>query len=413
MQPDTILQLALSVGLGLLVGLQREWAAAPFAGIRTFALITLLGTVAAQLAEPLGPWIVVAGLVLVGTLMIVTWYVRARETEPDPGHTTVAAALLMYLVGAALVTLGPGIAVALGASVAVLLHFKEPLHRFVKRMGAGDLRAIMQLSIIALVVLPALPDRTYGPYAVLNPFQIWLMVVLICGISVAGYVAYRIWGARAGAVLAGFLGGLISSTATTVSYASRARRDPNSAERGALIIVLASAVVFPRVIFELMLVAPGVLVQVVPPLLVILGAMSILSVVLYRMGRSDQTGLEVDEDPTNLRAAIAFGLLYAAVLFAVAVVRHRFDGRGLFIVAGLSGLTDMDAITLSTARLIQEGRLEAEIGWRMILVGAMSNLAFKAAVVATLGGRRLLKRVGTAFGIAIAVGIGVALFWPG
>jgi len=413
MDQDTILQLALSAGLGLLVGLQREWAAAPFAGIRTFALITLLGTVAAQLSAPLGPWIVIAGLVLVGTLMIVTWYVRAREAEADPGHTTVTAALLMYLVGAVVVTLGPALAVALGASVAVLLHFKEPLHRFVKGMGAGDLRAIMQLSIIALVVLPALPNRTYGPYAVLNPFQIWLMVVLICGISVAGYVAYRIWGARAGALLAGVLGGLISSTATTVGYATRSRRDPDSSERGALIVVLASAVVFPRVIFELAVVAPGVLVRVVPPLLVILGAMAVLSVVLYRMGRSDQTGLEVDEDPTNLRAAIAFGLLYAAVLFAVAVVRHRFDGRGLFVVAGLSGLTDMDAITLSTARLIQEGRLEAEIGWRMILVGAMSNLAFKAAVVATLGSRRLLRRVGTAFVIAIGVGIGVALLWPG
>lgn len=413
MSPDTILQLALSAGLGLLVGLQREWADAPFAGIRTFTLITLLGTVAAQLAGPLGPWIVVAGFVVIATMMIVSWYARARETDPDPGHTTVAATLLMYLVGAALVVLDLSLGVVLGAGVAVLLHFKEPLHAFVKRIGASDIRAVMQLVIIALVVLPALPNRTYGPYGVLNPFEIWLMVVLICGISVAGYLAYRIWGARAGTLVGGLLGGLISSTATAVSYATRSREQQGSGDRAALVIVLASSVVFVRVLFELAVVAPSVLVRVFPPILCVLALMAGISAVLYRVTDSDPSGLDVDDDPTNLRAAIAFGLLYAAVLFAVAIAREHFGDRGLFIVAGLSGLTDMDAITLSTAQLIREGRLDVAVGWRMILVGAMSNLVFKAGVVAALGSRRLLGRVAAAFGVAIAGALALVLFWPG
>ncbi|MEN8145458.1 MAG: MgtC/SapB family protein [Gemmatimonadota bacterium] len=414
MNSEAFLQLLVSAGLGLLVGLQREWTASSLAGIRTFALITLLGTVSAQLVGELGGWIVTAGFVVVGGTMIVTWYEQARERDPDPGHTTLAAALVMYLDGAALVLLNLAVGVALAGCVAVLLQWKKPLHSFVERIGEVEIRAIMQLTLIALVALPALPNKTYGPYDVFNPFQIWLMVVLIGGISVAGYLAYKLLGARAGTLLAGFLGGVISSTATTVSYAHRSRRTPTSAERGALVIVLASTVVFARVIFELAVVAPGVLGSVLPPLLIAMAGMTLLSATLYRFTtRTFEAAFEIDEDPSNLRVAIAFGALYAVVLFAVAVAREHFGDQGLFVVAALSGLTDMDAITLSTAKLIESGRIEISVGWRMILVGAMSNLIFKAGTVAVLGHRRLLGRVAIVFGTALAGGIALILFWPG
>lgn len=412
MNPDTFLQLAISAGLGLLVGLQREWTASGATGIRTFALITLSGTVAAQLSETLGASIVIAGFLLVGAMMIVSWYVRAREQDPDPGHTTLVAALVMYLAGAALPLIGVGFGVVLTGGVAVLLQWKAPLHRFVALIGERDIRAITQLILIALVVLPALPNRTFGPYGVLNPFQIWAMVVLICGISLAGYVAYRIWGTRGGTLLTGFLGGVISSTATTVSYAGRSKRLPGSSEVGALVILIASTVVFARVSLELVVVAPDLVGGLLPPLLTMMAAMLVMSGFLYRTTRTGESGLEVDEDPSDLRAALTFGALYAAVLLAIAFAREHLGSQGLFLVAGLSGLTDMDAITLSTAQLIEAGRVDTATGWRMILVGGMSNLLFKAGAVAVLGSRDLLRRVAIAFALSIAVGVTIILLWP-
>ncbi|MDX1578930.1 MAG: DUF4010 domain-containing protein [Gemmatimonadota bacterium] len=406
---EVFVQLAVALGLGLLVGMQREWVDQPEAGIRTFAVITVLGALCGQLAEPAGGWVVAAGIAAVAALL----FLPRRNAETGRGLTTEFAAVAMFAAGASLVLLDLAVGVVVGGTVAVLLQWKEPLHGFVDRIGEEEMKAIMQLAVIALVVLPILPDRAYGPYEVLNPFEIWLMVVLICGISVAGYMAYKFLGSKAGTLLAGFLGGLISSTATTVSYAQSARRRPDAAGRGAVIITLASTVVFFRVLFEVAVVAPAVLDDVVLPLLALTAVMIAISGGLFAMTRTSELGLSIaDDDPLDLRAAITFGLLYAAVLFGVALAREHFGNQGLYIVAGLSGLTDMDAITLSTAKLIDSGQLDVGTGWRMIVVGALSNLVFKAGVVAVAGHRRLLGRVAAAFGLAIAAGIALVLLWP-
>jgi uncharacterized membrane protein (DUF4010 family) len=405
-------KLALSLGLGLLVGLQREWAAPQVAGIRTFALFSLLGTVLAMLAEPLGAWLVAAGLVSITAMMIAGNVIRLVGRNEVPGLTTQAAALLMYLVGVALARGQTGLGIIVSGVVAVLLHAKQPLHQFVERIGARDIRAIFQLVLIALVILPVLPNRSWGPYAVLNPFEIWLMVVLIVGISLGGYIAYKFFGARAGTVLGGVLGGLISSTATTVSYSRRSRRAPETAGMAAFAIMIASTIVFGRVVFEVSLVAPHILVGVVPPLAVMTVLMGLIAYVLYATRGSDAATIPLDEDPSQLRAAIGFGLLYAAVLLAVAAVREHVGDRGLYVVAAVSGLTDVDAITLSTAQLINRGQLGLDAGWRMILIGALSNLVFKCGAVALLGDRRLLLRVGLGFAVALVAGLLLLALWP-
>jgi uncharacterized membrane protein (DUF4010 family) len=192
------------------------------AGIRTFALITLFGAVSAHLGQAFGGWVVAAGFVVSRN------FARMAKGEADPGQTTEFTAVLMYGVGAWVVVGSMAVAAVLGGTVAVLLHLKEPLHRFMGRMGERDLRAIMQFVLIALVILPILPDRMFGPYDVLNPHQIWWMVVLIVGLSLAGYVAFKLVGANAGAVLSGVLGGVISSTATTVTYSRRAKEGTQS-----------------------------------------------------------------------------------------------------------------------------------------------------------------------------------------
>jgi uncharacterized membrane protein (DUF4010 family) len=405
-------KLALALGLGLLVGLQREWSAHALAGIRTFALITVLGAFLALLSESVGGWLVVVGLVAVTVSITTGTLIHYLASKEVPGLTTEVAALVMYAVGVALGYGQFAVGLTVGGGVAVLLQWKQPLHALVGRFGETDIRAIFQLVLIALVILPVLPDQAYGPYGVLNPFEIWLMVVLIVGISVGGYIAYKFLGARAGTLLGAVLGGLISSTAATVSYSRRSRHVPDTATMASCVIMIASTIVFGRVLFEIAVVAPEILPRVVPPLAVMVLAMLLISAALYRMRGPQADQIPLDEDPSQLKAAIVFGLLYAAVLFAVAAVRENFDERGLYAVAALSGLTDMDAITLSTAQLIKRQELTVDVGWRMILIGALSNLIFKGAAVAVLGHRRLLLRVAAAFGISLLVGILLLVFWP-
>jgi uncharacterized membrane protein (DUF4010 family) len=282
----------------------------------------------------------------------------------------------------------------------------------VGRIGEKDLRAIMQFVLIALVILPVLPDRDMGPYGVLNPFQIWWMVVLIVGLSLAGYVAYKLFGAGAGTVLAGILGGLISSTATTASYARRSRESPELSRLAALVVMLASTVVFGRVLVEIAAVARGRLLDLAPPLAAMLGICALVSGAAWLLGRDGEEELPKQENPAELKAALLFGALYAAVLLAVAFARDRFGTAGLYTVAALSGLTDMDAITLSTSRLVQASQLDPGTGWRAILLASMANLGFKAGIVAVLGSRALLGRIALLFGAALAGGGLIFWLWP-
>src|SRR5262245_7219717 len=176
-------QIAISLLLGLLIGLQRQRAESAIGGIRTFPLIAAFGTVCGWMALEHGGWIVAAGLLAVAALLLVSNYMAARGGNADAGQTSEIAALLLYAIGAYLVTGTLAVAVALGGVIAVLLHFKDPLHAFASRIGEQDVTAIMQFVLISLVVLPVLPNRAFGPYETLNPFQIWLMVVLIVGIG--------------------------------------------------------------------------------------------------------------------------------------------------------------------------------------------------------------------------------------
>ncbi|HET9226332.1 MAG TPA: DUF4010 domain-containing protein, partial [Thermoanaerobaculia bacterium] len=255
-------------------------------------------------------------------------------------------------------------------------------------------------------------DRDMGPYGVLNPYQIWWMVVLIVGLSLAGYVAYKLFGAGAGTVLAGILGGLVSSTATTASYARKSRENAELSRLAALVIMLASTVVYGRVLVEIAAVARGSLLDLAPPIAAMLGVCILVSLGAWLMGRDGDDELPAQENPAELKAALLFGALYAAVLLAVAFARDRFGTAGLYTVAAISGLTDVDAITLSTSRLVQEGRLDPGTGWRAILLASLSNLGFKAGIVAVLGAKALLGRIALLFGAAMGGGGLILWLWP-
>ncbi|MCL7957349.1 MAG: MgtC/SapB family protein [marine benthic group bacterium] len=407
-------QLGIALGLGLLVGLQRERAASRIAGIRTFPLITGLGVLCGVAAWQFGGWIVAAGLVALAALTVTANALRSRSPDTSPGMTTEVAALVMFMVGVAL-TLGHVLAaIVTGAAVALLLHWKAPLHAFAEKIGPQEFDALMRFALISLVILPVLPDHGYGPYEILNPRRIWMMVVLIVGISMAGYVAFKLFGAKLGTLAAGVLGGLISSTATTVSYSRRSAGHPERSPAAAVVITLASTVVFVRVLFEIAVVAPSIFADTAGPISAMMGVMIGVSAVLYFTG-SGRHELEIEDEspPSELGAAIAFGLLYAVVLLGVAFAEEHLGSRGLYAVAAVSGLTDMDAITLSTSELMRTDQLATDTGWRLILVGSLANLVFKGGIVSVLGHRTLRRRIVLAFASAIAAGIAILFLWPG
>ena len=412
MQSPTFIDFAIALGLGLLVGLQRQRDASPFAGIRTFALAALLGAICGTLTVGNSPWLIGFGLLALSGLLVAVNVLGSRQPNYDPGITTELALLVVFLVGVLTTLDHRTLAVVLGATTAVLLHLRTRLHELARGLSEGDMRAVMQFVVVALVVLPLLPDRGFGPGGVLNPRQIWWMVVLITGIGLASYVAASWFGGKTGALAGGLLGGLISSTATTASYARRSREltHPQATTLATLVIMLASTVVFGRVLFLIAMVSPEQFRAVFPPVAAMLVLTAGLSALLWWRSRGQPAEMPASTNPTELKVALGFAALYAVVLLAVSYGREFFGNRGLYGVAFLSGLTDMDAITLSTATLVRRQELDGTTGGKVILLASLSNLLFKGGMVAVLGTAALRRQIFVLFGILL-LGGGLILIW--
>ncbi len=433
---DAFAALGISLGLGLLVGLQRELAESRVAGLRTFALITLLGTLAAFVADRFGGWAIGTGLIGVAAATALGSWIAARgDRERGAGITTEVAVLVMFMVGV-LVGMsaldGDGrplrtVAVAVGVAVAVLLQAKQRLHAIADRLGEKDLRAILVFAALTFIVLPLLPDANYGPgpYKVWNPRVLWLMVVLVVGISLGGYIAYKFAGARAGTALAGIIGGLISSTAVTLSFSRRAGAASSGGGRGkgsrghesacraaALAIALASAVLYVRVLVEIGAAGRSLLPAAAWPIGAMLAASVLAAGVIFLRQRDEDGHTPAQQNPTELRSAVVFAVLFALVLLAVEFAREKFGGAGVYAVAMISGVHDMDAITLSNARLAHTGEMEGSTAWRAIVLAAISNMAFKTGIAGVFGGRALLWRVALVFAPAAVTGMLFVLLWP-
>lgn len=406
-------QLGISLLLGLLVGLQRQHRATLIAGLRTFPLISVLGTLAAAFdqAKGSGGWMVASGFLGLVAVVVVSMSYQLRRDRDDLGITTEAAILLMYLVGAYLVSGDRIVAIAVGAGVAVLLQFKPELHGLAAKLGDQDLRAIMTFVLITCIILPVLPNTTYevlAPFNVLNPFEIWTMVVLMVGISLGGYLTYKFLGRGAGILLSGFLGGAISSTATTVSYARRARESRGTSRLATAVILIASTVVYVRVIVEVFVVAPDHWRAVVPPLAIMMGASALAAGLMWLRVRRTAEEMPPQRNPTELKSALVFAGLYAGILMALSVATRYAGDQGLFAVAFLSGLTDVDAITLSSARLVtlgaERGGIEPNQGWRLIIIALCANYCFKWTLCLVVGHGRLAWRVGLLFAVPMVAG---------
>ncbi len=341
--------------------------------------------------------------------MTITANLRAPKKVSDPGTLTVAAIIVCYALGAIVWYGYSTLAIMLAIVTTILLYFKTELHGVTQNLGRRDLVSILQFAVLTFIILPILPDKTFGPFDTLNPYQIWLMVVLISGLSLAGYVALRLVGQRYGAVLLGAFGGMVSSTATTLVYARRSKHNQDLTQLAVVVILIASLIVFVRLTILSVIVSPSIL----PKLLPILGFGLLFGVgaAIYSWRQlSQQTDMTMPDikNPTEIRTAAGFGLLYAIVLFLAAWLINIAGSSGLYVIALIAGMTDVDAITLTSLRLFEQGKLEAVEAVTAIGLGILSNIIFKLGLIFFIGGSLLAK--GCAFGmLATSVGIGLGL----
>jgi uncharacterized membrane protein (DUF4010 family) len=407
---ESLLPLGLALSLGLLVGVQRQYSGHVTAGIRTFTLTTVLGSACSLVAAFAGEWVVAAGLIGVSKLAVASHFRGEDSQNSAPGLTSEVALVVMYVVGALTPHAEPVIPVAIGVVTAVLLHAKEALHRFSERLTEPEIRSILTFVLISAVVLPILPTEKFGPYDVWSPRNIWLMVVLVSGISLAGYGAHKLLGTKRGVLVAGLIGGMVSSTATTVSFARRAREGGPTLV-SVFVITAASCVVFVRVLVEIGATSRTLLPHAAGPLGVMLGVSAVCAGAVWVRVRREAAEAPEPKNPVEFRPALIFAGLYALVLLAVAWSREAMGDQGLYAVAALSGLTDMDAITLSTSRMVESGGLEPETAWRAIVIGTISNMIFKLGMIGVIAGRGLLKPMAAVTGIVVASGVVLLVVW--
>jgi len=411
--------LAASLIVGALVGIEREKSKAQagnvgIGGVRTFILFALSGAVAAWLAQTLeSPWLLVATVLAVGALAVAGYLMQARAKPQALGLTTETAAIAVCLLGAACTSGHPQVALAIGIAVSAVLAYKEPLHGLIARLGPDDIAAGVKLLAASFIVLPLLPRDAIDPWGAIKPYSLWLLVVLIAALSLVGYVATRALGPGRGTAVTGVTGGLVSSTAVTLSFARRSKdaRDGASDDALAAGLLLAWTVMSVRIVVLAGLVSA----PLVRPLLVPFGAMTAVTLLavawfLRRRGDAAPTSEVALRNPFSLTSAVKFGLLFAAVLLLVAGVQRHFPGRGYYLVAALAGLTDVDAITLSMASVARDGGADVAVAARAIVLAALANTLVKCGVIVALASAALRRRVVlVTIGVVAAAAAGLLL----
>lgn len=408
-------RLGVALALGLLVGVERGWSlrgageGQRVAGLRTFGVIGLSGGLSGLLALHTD-WFVLGAALLGFVALLIFAFSRGQVHEGDRGATTLFAALAVFVIGIAAVTLQSHVAVAAGVVLTILLGLKRPLHRALEKLRQEELLAALELLLISAVILPVLPDRGYGPFAALNPYRIWLMVVLVAAVSFVGYGAIRLFGARRGPLLTGLFGGLVSSTAVTLALSRLARQpaaDPAALAAGAAI---ASSIMFWRSLLIVLVVNPGLAGQLALPLLAAGVAGGVTSLLVAGFDRHEATDFSPG-NPTHLGQAIEFGLFLGLIGFLAAALRAWLGDAGVYVLAPIAGLADVDAISLSLASMAQTD-LAAKVAIDGVLLACLVNTLVKQGIAFVLAPRAMAWRMVPPLLAALLVGAGLRLLVP-
>ncbi|MFH1499020.1 MAG: MgtC/SapB family protein [Verrucomicrobiota bacterium] len=401
-----------SAGLGALIGLIRQWSEqvagnekADFGGVRThtfWAILGCLGAVASRDFTPLALPVIIA--VVAAHLLVA----HGRHADAgSPGSTSFAASLLTLLVGALVAWGHTQTGVVVAALTMVLLGLKQPIHDWTRSFTAADIRGTLQFVAITGVVLPLVPDRAYGPFDGFNPYSTWLMVILISGLGFTGYIAMRLLGARAGILVTSLFGGLASSTASTLAFSRRSRDEPELSNDYAFAVVAACTVMLPRVVVVIFVLSPTLAWRIAPAFAVMMLPALAYGLWHWFAGRREKGPLDSPgiANPLGLMTAVKFALIYAVIAFLVKAATQLEWQAGLLPLSFVSGLTDMDAISLSMADNIKNAALPLDLAARAVVLAAIANSLLKAGLSASLGSPDLRKRAGGVLLATAAIGV--------
>ena len=408
-QKELFTRLAVSLAIGLLIGLERGWQTRDendhqrTAGLRTFALSGLLGGICGLMSAVSSPIVLAAGLLAFTGALVSFSYLEAT-TEKNFSVTGVVAGIMTFILGAYAALGSEIVAVAAGVAMAILLALREPLHSWVRNITWPEMRSVLVLMAMSFLLLPILPNRPIDPWQVLNPAEIWLLAILIAAVSFAGYIAVRALGDRKGVAVAAIAGSMASSTATTLSFARLAREHPQSVRLLASGILLAGVIMMVRIVVLVGVLKPELVAALIWPIIaaaaVLLVGAVVLSWRITQRGAAEHPRLQI-KNPFDLSTVVQLAALIAAILVLAKLVAAQAGNAGLFLLSAISGIADVDALTLSMARLsgLQVAAADAATA---ILVAASINTASKATIAAFVGGARLGGIVGVVSALAVA-----------
>jgi len=398
MDIETAWHFVVALGLGMLIGLERQRTQGDshnFAGVRTFSLVALLGAISVYAGDKSGlPWL--TGLVFLAVIALVAVAYQFIARNGKTGITTEVSLLITFFVGSLSTWGETSVAGAIAVLTMLLLALKGWLHNLARKIEPSDVEATLKFAIITLLILPLVPNTNFGPpgLEVINPYTTWLMVVLIAGINFIGYILVKVVGREHGLGITGLLGGLISSTAVTLSFAQRSRAEPALASVFVLTILLAWTVMFFRVLVVVGVVNFQLAKSLLPGIL-LMGLVSLLICwLLWRRGRSDVIAeIESGSNPFELGGAIKFGVLFAVVIFLASAAQAYFGSTGLYAAGALAGLTDVDAISLSMANLALTDHANLSAAAQTIVIAIISNTLVKSGIVFWMGTPSMRKTI--------------------
>lgn len=411
---QTTLNLLIALLLGAIIGLERGWDARGqasgerIAGIRTFALIGLLGGIAALLTEQVTEWAFPVLLVSVVAIAMVAFSERLAHIR-NFSITGTIGMVLTFCYGAIAVAIDPAIATGAAVVTALILDNKKEIHGLVDKLQSHELDAALKLLVISVVMLPLLPNEDLGPGGVLNPREIWWMVVLIASVSFVGYFAIRMAGMRKGILFTSLFAGLSSSTALTLHYARQSTVSPEVSPQFASGILIACGTMFPRILVYCALINPALLPSLIWPVAVMTLLLYLPALIIWKrnQGALETTRPELTQNPLDLKSALLFGALLTGILLLGEFLQEWLGDLGIYMLAATSGVADVDAITLSLTRMSQDS-LPMQTAVIGIVIAAATNNLVKAGIAGGIGRRELGTRVAGPMVLSLIAGLAVA-----
>lgn len=410
---EQIILLGTALAIGLLIGVERGWRSREakegerIAGLRTYGLTGLLGGGAGMLSQYLG--VAALGFVFLGfTAAVTVAYVMRRNLSEDVSITGLVSLLLTFVLGALATLDHVNLAASAAVVTALLLRFKDVLHGWLRKLERQELHAALQLLLISVVLLPILPDHGYGPWQVLNPYEIWWMVVLIAGISFIGYFTMKIAGPEKGVMMTALAAGMASSTALTLHFARLSQKQKDMKNLLASGILIACSAMFPRVVLISSLINPALFNALIVPMTV-MTALTLFSAVVIWHKSADHPPNELAHltNPLELKPALFFGGLLVLVILLSKATIHFFGEAGLYLLAAVSGIADVDAINLTLSRM-SIAELSPDVVVLSIVIASSSNTLLKAMLAVFVGGSALGMRVLIPLLIAAVAGLATA-----